>query len=171
MPLTVTTERTGGQDNLPEPGVYRARVEAIEERPGTEFPYAACTLRLQVPDSATGMRVWDNISMAPKARFKVEQVLDALGIEEGVSFDLMTMRNKVVFVEVGHDTYNGRLRLKVSRWVKPEEGQTLAEEQNHLTAAVAAATASGAGRRPAGRTVRRPATTVQQDEDGDEFPV
>lgn len=169
MPLTVDTSRTGGNE-LPDPGAYKARIEAIEEREGNEYPYAAITLRLNVPNNPTGMRVWDNVSMAPGARFKVEQVLDALAVPEGAQFDLMSARNKVVYVDIEHDTYNGRTRPKVKTWLKPEEGQTLAEEQGHLTAQAQQAVRTQ--RAAAGRTVRRPAAVAAAgDDDGSEFPV
>lgn len=176
MPLTVNTTRTGGNE-LPDVGVYKARIEAIEEREGNEFPYAAITLRLNIPNQPSGLRVWDNVSMAPGARFKVEQVLDALGVAEGAEFDLMTARNKVVYVDIEHDTYNGRVRPKVKTWMKPEEGLTLAEEQGHLSAPPPAAATPGA-RRPgapaapaaAGRRTTRPVAAAAADSD-DEFPV
>lgn len=70
---------TGGTRRLKE-GAYHARLEAVEEKDGREWPLWVWTFTSLEPDTA-GQQSQYTTSLSPKAAYFIRMVLEALGVE------------------------------------------------------------------------------------------
>jgi hypothetical protein len=73
-----------GFDALPE-GVYTATVEKIEYRPAKEAgksPYLNVEYTVSEPEEFAGRKVWEVLSWAPKALFRMRDFFRAAGFED-----------------------------------------------------------------------------------------
>jgi len=124
--IKINLARTGGI--LPD-GVYKLRIKAIEFKEGQKAPYFAVQLSVE-GRTAT---VFDNVSTAENARFRMEPFLDA--IEAPASGNLTAKgiiklaTRKVVYAKLGNEDYNGRLKNTIAAYLKAEDGERLMAEQ------------------------------------------
>jgi hypothetical protein len=123
--IRIPLERTGGRAIL-EPGIYKARIENIEQKIGKASgqPYLNLTLSIMdVDNRPLGNKVWDTLSFLPTARFKIDEFLDALDAPTTGSVSTSFLRNKVVFVTLGTEAYQGTLKNIVKQYITPETAQ------------------------------------------------
>ena len=99
---TIDTTRTAGA--VPE-GVHRFQVVDFEEKIGPAAPYWSYTLEVQEDSPFDGQSVWANISLSAKARWKLEEFLDAMQIQEGMKLSGDTFLGQYVRGDVVHDEY------------------------------------------------------------------
>lgn len=99
----VSTTRKAGA--IPE-GVHRFKIVDFEERAGPKGPYWAYTLEVEENSPFDGQNVWTNISLSDAARWKLEEFLDALQIDEGVQITGDAFLGQCLRGEIVHDEYS-----------------------------------------------------------------
>jgi hypothetical protein len=119
--LQIPLERTGGRAVLEE-GIYALRIESIEEKVGPSGnPYLNLTMIvLDKSGRPSNTKIWDILSLAPKARFKIDQVLDALEAPEEGSVGPKWFVNKRLWAVLTTDTYKGTTKNVVDRYLLKE---------------------------------------------------
>lgn len=149
----VSTNRGG----IPE-GVHRFRIIDFEEREGgSGFPYWMFVCEI-VEGPAAGERIWTNVSHSPRAKFKMDEFLDAMDEPEGKKvfgedFLGRTFRGKVV--KESRTADDGATRMQAA----------IAEFLGDSGKKAAAAKATPKPARPGGP--RQPRKPVQVEESGD----
>lgn len=128
--MEIPLERTGGRALLKE-GVYRLRIEGVEERMGPSgSPYLSLTLSVIGSNGRpTESKIWDNLSFAPKARFKVDQILDALEAPEEGTVTPRYFLGKLLYATLGTDSYQGTLKNVVKQYLPPGKAVEMLEKQ------------------------------------------
>lgn len=128
--IKIPLPRTGG--NLLKDGVYKVRVDETEVREGPSgFPYISLTLAvLDRNGKPLGGKVWDNLSLGPKARFKIDQILDALEAETEGSVTPNWFKGKVCWVRITSEPYQGVLKNKIDRYLTPEQAEKAIADSN-----------------------------------------
>lgn len=123
--VSISLGRTGG---VLKDGVYKARITQIEVKEGSAAPYFAC--RLKIEGHAT--TVLDNVSTAEGARFRLEPWLDAIEAPKKGNMTanqvIKLARNKLVYVQLTNEEYNGALKNKVGAYLTAEVGERLMSE-------------------------------------------
>lgn len=120
MAIKVNAKRVA---NAPLPaGMYRAYLEAVEQREGTNAPYLAVRLRVVDPAEFAGEAIFENVSLSEKARWRLEQFLDAFGVPDAEEFDLEELIGTTVVVALEEQKQkdqagNEVIRVRVARWM------------------------------------------------------
>ena len=96
-----TTRKAGA---IPE-GVHRFKIVDYEEREGPKGAYWAYTMEVEENSPFDGQNVWTNISLSDAARWKLEEFLDALQIDEGVQITGDAFLGQCLRGEIVHDEY------------------------------------------------------------------
>lgn len=121
---TINLKRTGG---ILADGLYKARIHHMEERPGKAAPYFQVQLKIEKGNSL----VFDNVSMSENARFRLEAFLDALQAPTSGNMTVAKLiafcRNKAVWVVLGNESYEGKLKNTVKQWLTPEVAAQMQE--------------------------------------------
>ena len=136
MPTAISLNRETG-DRLQPEGLYRARILKVEEKSGPSgFPYMVFHIRLYDPRNNRLMpgMIWDNVSLSPAARFRVDDLLNSVAAPETGNIDTQWFVDKDCWVVLGHEEYNGRLRAKVSRFVAPDAAASMVEADPSIMA-------------------------------------
>lgn len=129
--IKIPLERTGGRSLLAD-GVYRARIESVEQKQGAKGPYLSFVYNIVTPDGRpTDTKIWDNISLAEKARFKVDQFLDALEAGTEGSVGLGWFKGKSLWVTVTNETYQQQLKNRIGSYITPEMATQLLEKAEY----------------------------------------
>lgn len=85
-------------------GEYHVRVTEIDWRKGTVADYLNVEYTIlglaDGSDKFAGRKVWENLSLAPQAQFKLKGLLAALGLAVD-SFDVDELRGSDLIVKVG----------------------------------------------------------------------
>jgi hypothetical protein len=119
-PTPISLSRTAGA--LPE-GVHSFRIVEVEEREGpSEWPYLNVTMEVEEGSDYDGQRVWATVSLSPKARWKLEEFLDAVQApEEGELYgdDFVGVRVRTTII---HEQWEGQTRARVERFLPMESG-------------------------------------------------
>lgn len=116
----IPLERKEGRTIL-TPGTYKVRIVEAEPKQGEKGPYLKLTLDVvDANNKKTDHRVWDNISFAKKARFKVNQFLDALEMpNEKSSVSYRSLIGKTLWVTLKEETYQGKTKNVVNNYMEP----------------------------------------------------
>ncbi len=123
---SISLTRTGGI--LPD-GVYKVKVDNMELKAGQKAPYFACRFKVDRRDSI----VFENISQADGARFRMEAFLDA--IEAPTSGNMtpakfvVWCRGKSLYVTLTNESYQGRLKNVIGNYLLPDVAQQVMAEQ------------------------------------------
>lgn len=124
--VSISLGRTGGI--IPD-GVYKARITELELKDGAKAQYIALKLKIDGRSST----VFDNVTLAENARFRLEPFLDAIGAptKGNLTFTGLAKlaRNKLVFVKLTNEEYNGNLKNKVDSYLTAEVGERMIAEQ------------------------------------------
>ena len=96
-------------------GLHRAMCIAVEQRPGTEYPYLNIEYILHdTEDESAGATVFDRLSFAPNARWRTDEVLtDAYGIDVDEEFDTDDMIESEVWLYTVQERYEGVMTTNV----------------------------------------------------------
>jgi len=121
-----------GFDPIPA-GAYSVVVSSLrqsEEDGPSGYPYII--LEMTVADGEFGNRkLWTNLSMSPKAAFKVKEFLLSVGLSEEdlaveeFEFDPDEYEGATLDVAVKQESYEGVVRNKVTNFI-PAEGESSA---------------------------------------------
>jgi len=114
MPKTYesTAVKTDRSSMLPE-GVHRVRVVDFEEKMGgSGYPYWAFTLEITGSDWE-GQTLWNNVSLSPQARFKMDEWLDGFSTPEGETVHGEEFLGKYCRVKIKHGEYQGKKRPEI----------------------------------------------------------
>lgn len=123
---SISLTRTGGI--LPD-GVYKVKVDNMELKAGQKAPYFACRFKVDRKDSI----VFENISLAESARFRLEAFLDAIEAPNSGNMTpakfIVWCRGKSLFATLANESYNGRLKNVIGNYLLPEVAKQLMTEQ------------------------------------------
>jgi len=123
---SISLARTGGV--LPD-GVYKVKVDNMELKAGQKAPYFACRFKVDRKDST----IFENISTAEAARFRMEAFLDA--IEAPTSGAMTTAklivycRGKSLYVTLTNESYQGRPKNVIENYLLPDVGLQMMTDQ------------------------------------------
>jgi len=121
--VMISTERTAG--TISE-GCHLMKILELEERDGpTGYPYINVTLQVTERSVDNDKRLWTVLSLSPKARFKIEEFLDAMEVKPGGEVDLMGFAGRNIYGIVQHEMYNGKLQSRIDRFVTPADGKEM----------------------------------------------
>lgn len=128
MPATFDFKREGNSGLLPN-GVYRIVIEDAQEKTGPSgHPYVNLKIRAIVKGKQSSMPIFEVISTAPEARFRVEQFLDAVGAPESGSASARWFKGKSCWASLKSEEYQGTWRNKVAQYLTEEAAQELIEK-------------------------------------------
>lgn len=98
------------QDSTIPDGIHVARLVDAEEREGQSsgMPYIALTLEIEADADWDGQRVWANLSLSPKARFKVDEFLDAVQAPDEGEATIEKFLGLKMKIQVENKTYTTR---------------------------------------------------------------
>lgn len=122
MTQTISLKRTNGI--LPD-GVYKLRVEKVEVKQGQKAPYIA--LQLLVVGKTT--KVYENVSTAEAARFRLEQFLDAIEAPAKGNLKPNSLRGKTFWAKLTNESYQGRLKNTIDTYLTPAIAEQLLADQ------------------------------------------
>lgn len=124
----VTTE--GGGRLLPE-GQYQLELKEIEQKEGESSgePYLEFTFEVvnNDDDSLNGTKAWDNLSLQPKALWKLRQFMEAGGhpTEDGpMDVDPDALIGTVVTVDIIHEDYKNKTKHRIGGYVLDNTADT-----------------------------------------------
>jgi hypothetical protein len=128
MPANFDFEREGNSGLLPN-GVYRIVIEDAQEKTGPSgYPYVNLKIRAINKGQKSAMPIFEVLSTAPEARFRVEQFLDAVGAPESGSAGARWFKGKSCWASLKSDEYQGTWRNKVAQYLTEEAAQELIEK-------------------------------------------
>lgn len=166
--VKISLTRTAAE--LAPKGVYLGKIEDVDvvgDSP-SGFPYVK--LRLSANIGGERKAFWTNVSLAPTARFKVDELLDAVEAPTEGELSISQLKGAQVYFTLDITSYNGTQRNSVDKFLAPSAVR--AEQVLNVSAAQAAsARRAGAGTSPSQSPVRparrqaRPAEMSGEDED------
>lgn len=128
---SVDLKRTAG---LPEPGLYRFRVEEIELKDGPSgHPYFNCTVVID-DGEWEDKQTWLILSLSPKARWKMEEALDAMGAPEEGKVDMAWFRGRKFYAMTHNEEFEGVERMRIEKMIPREDVQTALKAQREAAA-------------------------------------
>lgn len=128
MPASFDLKREGNSGLLPN-GVYRIVVEDAQEKTGPSgHPYVNLKIKAIVKGKQSSMPIFEVLSTAPEARFRVEQFLDAVGAPESGSANARWFKGKSCWASLKSEEYQGTWRNKVAQYLTEEAAMELIEK-------------------------------------------
>lgn len=122
--VNIPLKRTAG---LPPEGVYRCVIRKVDLNDGpTGYQYMACECGIddKTQPIYSGRTFYANLSLSPKAAWKMEEALDALGAPtDGAITDTGWFHGKRFYAMLVHHEYEGRKRLQLDRWIARDQVQ------------------------------------------------
>lgn len=102
-------------------GVHTFKITKSEEKgPGASgFPYWNFSLQCVDEGPDKGQMVWAVVSLAPQARFKLDQFLDAVGAPESGSVSHENFIGKTLRCSIKWDSYDGKVTAKPDSFIQP----------------------------------------------------
>lgn len=113
---------------IPE-GVYKLKVDGVPKKKLTANgnDQISVMFRVTEPDEFSGKVVWDNWMLLPQSRWVIQAALEALTgekwREDSMKLDLMDLPGLEATAVVVIDTYQGKRRNKISRWLSTDEAE------------------------------------------------
>lgn len=97
-----------------EPGKYELEIEAVEDKVSSKGN-DMMVVTFKEPNS--GKKIWNNYTFTDSSMFKVQELLDAVGIDTSavVDFDNEDLIGVGVLAEVSQEEYNGKTRNRIER--------------------------------------------------------
>jgi hypothetical protein len=120
--MSISLDRTGGRQVLPD-GVYKLRASKVpEEKMGPSgSPYLVFTWEvLDRSGKPNGTLIFDNLSLNPKARFRVDALLDAIGAPPTGKIEYSWFKGKTVSAMLTSETYNGKVKNAIAQFLPAE---------------------------------------------------
>jgi hypothetical protein len=121
MPIEKISLSRSSRDQLLPNGIYWGKIEEVEvvEESPSGFPY----LKLRIAANVEGERraFWTNVSLAPTARFKVDELLDALEAPTEGEIRVQQLKGNSLFFKLAIDTYNGNQRNVIEKFLVPSQ--------------------------------------------------
>jgi hypothetical protein len=116
--VDIPLKRTAG---LPPIGIYRCVIRKVDLNDGASgYPYMACECSIddkKYPDES-GSVFYANLSLSPKAKWKMEEALNALGAPtEGRIDSTGWFMGKRFYAMLEHHEWEGRKRLQLDEWI------------------------------------------------------
>jgi len=111
-----------------QPGRYAARIIDVEQREGNQAPYI--TLTFSIDD--TKFVVFHNVSLSPKARWKLDELLDAVRAPTSGKMKLQELLGKRVEIFIRLEEFDGKMRPRVYS-IAPAKTQQIEHEPTEDT--------------------------------------
>lgn len=118
---TMKFDRDEGSGILPE-AIYQLRVDDVEvkQASNSEFPYLNVKYAVLYNGQPKGGAIWDVLSYSPNARFKFDQLFDAMNAPSSGEVPITWLKGKKVYVSLITQTYKGKISNKVGQYLTPE---------------------------------------------------
>lgn len=117
---------------LPE-GIQTFLVIDGEIRQGAAGPYLNFTCKATGgEDGWEGQRVWVIVSLAPQARWKMDEWLDAHGVPPGQTITAEYFIGKAFRGSVKHETFDGKTRAKIDSFLPPVKNTGKKRSQHRM---------------------------------------
>lgn len=118
MPEYISTPVDTTRTSMLAEGIHELRVVDFDENMGgSGYPYWSFTLEVNEGGPWDGFVLWTNISLSPKARFKMDEWLDAFSIPEGEEAFAETFVGKRLRATIVHGIWNNRKRPEVDAFL------------------------------------------------------
>lgn len=129
MPISFSTKRDPTAGLLPV-GVYKFVIEKATDKPGNKFPLVLLDIRPIVNGVKWKSLVWDNLSTSPDARFRVDQLLNSLGVpNEDGNVGSSWFVGKVGWARFQHEIGDDEIvRAKIKEYVTEARAEKLIEQ-------------------------------------------
>lgn len=111
-------------------GVYKLKVEDVEVKQASDpskFPYLNVRFSVLYNGQPKGLSIWDILSYSPAARFKFDQILDAMNAPEDGEVSYRWLKGKQVFATLITATHKGKVSNKVGQYLTAEAAAELQE--------------------------------------------
>ena len=136
MPLSTKRQIKQCREGLLPNGVYRLIIEHVEEKDGPSgHPYWNFRLRPIVQGQKSGVAVWDKVSLSPEARFRVENLLNAMEIDEEETPEIEPeyLIGKSYWASLSSREYQGKWSNEEKQYLTPEAAENLLQKQAEST--------------------------------------
>jgi len=97
-------------------GRYLARITSVDikQKDESSAPYLEVQLEITEDGAYVNRRLWHYASTSKDGQFRVKQLFDAAGVEYGEDCDTDDLLGAEVVVAVAVESYQGKLRNKVT---------------------------------------------------------
>lgn len=101
---------------IPEgPALFRIKKIDLKSGP-SGYGYLKAEFRAEQGEAA-GMALWDNLSLSPEARFRLNAFLDALDLPRTGKMRTSALLDRPIFIDVKHEDWEGEARAKVGKYL------------------------------------------------------
>lgn len=130
MARRIPTKRDANAGILDD-GVYLLRVEDAEEKtsPNSGNDYLQLRFSVLKNGEPQGRSLWDILSFQENARFKFDQIFDALDAPEDEEVTIPWFKGKRVYALLATDQYNGNLKNVVKTYLTKAKAEELLVKQ------------------------------------------
>jgi hypothetical protein len=110
---------------IPSLGTHLFKITETEEDTGsTGYEYWKLTLICQTPGDDEGKKATAFVSHSPKARFKMDELLDAIDAPRQGRFRREQLHGKILRGTVVHDEREGRVYANVDNFLPVKENES-----------------------------------------------
>lgn len=116
------------KSGAPDEGIYLLRVSDVQVKPTQNKPENKnlnFEYTIVEPEDWAGWKVWDNVSLTPQARWRLQQVLEAITGEEwrsdSMQLDPRDLLGNEFSASLMHNLYEGRTIAKVKDYFGPDK--------------------------------------------------
>lgn len=114
----MTSITTARQNTVCSEGTHTFKIVKSEEKMGgSGYPYWKFQMNCVDEGADKGQAVWANISLAPQARFKVDQFLDAISAPTKGEISHEQCVGATLRCTVVWETYNGSVQAKIDAFI------------------------------------------------------
>jgi hypothetical protein len=111
-----------------KPGIYQVRVKEVNAEGVGPSGYPTIKLVYDILLSngkPSGRELRDNLSLSPKALFRVDSFMDAAGVEEGEDMEPRQLKGLGLWVRVEDQVYQGAKQAKVTAYLTESAMQNI----------------------------------------------
>lgn len=86
-----------------KPGIYKIRIDEVDDSSNGPSGFLNIKMNCSILSSSgkpTGRTTWTNLSMSPKARFKIDKFLDAINAPEEGKVSPKSFKGKTLWVRI-----------------------------------------------------------------------
>lgn len=116
------------KSGAPDEGIYLLRVSDVQIKPTKDKPEnknLVFEYTISEPEEWMNWKIWDNVSLTPQARWRLQQVLEAITGEDwrqdSMQLDPRDLLGKEFSASLMHTLYEGRTIAKVKDYFGPDK--------------------------------------------------
>jgi hypothetical protein len=115
--MSETTVDLGRKNSVLSEGVHHLRIKKCEEKQGPKGPYWNFLMECTDPGPDLGVGVFTIVSLAPDARWKLDQFLDGVGAPDKGTVVGSKFVGKDLRAMIKYETYNGAVKSVVEAYI------------------------------------------------------